>query len=116
MAGVTACPVCSTELPLLEGYMTWCHNCGWNVLAPEQPAPRTRSDRLYDSLGRRLGDRLAKDLLERDEFEPTLSAARVGAFVNAGAVFLLTLGFVALGATLVVLAYWNPFTDVARFS
>ncbi len=25
------CPECGTELPVLQGFLTWCHECGWNV-------------------------------------------------------------------------------------
>ena len=53
------CPSCGTTLPAQEGYITWCHQCGWNLSAPNTTEKKSaRTDRVYAALGKRLGDRL----------------------------------------------------------
>jgi hypothetical protein len=42
------CPTCGATVPVLEGYVTWCHECGWNVTAP--PRPDLRAGRLEPRL------------------------------------------------------------------
>ena len=92
--------------------MTWCHACGWNVLAPERPAPRTRVDRLYEKIGKRLGEQLEGALIEREKLEPHTTVVRTAAFVIAAFVLALFAAMVALAVLLIAVAYWNPFVDI----
>lgn len=86
----TTCPKCGTSLPVLHGYVTWCHECGWNVTAPPRAQPSTRADRLYAATGQRVGARLARKLAAAEQLEPRLTAGRFLAYTIAGAVHLLT--------------------------
>ena len=64
-----ACPSCNTDLPINPGYVTWCHQCGWNLSPPTRETPTRRLDRLYDRVGRRLGDQLVGELLAVERLE-----------------------------------------------
>jgi Zn-dependent protease with chaperone function len=112
MSEVTQCPICGAELPTLTGYMTWCHNCGWNLLSPERPAPRTRVERLYSRVGERLGDRLATALVQSKKLEPRMTLDRAAALAIAGLVFVCFAAMLALAGLLIAVAYRNPFADV----
>src|SRR6266478_9615839 len=112
MAELTQCPACGTELPVFEGYMTWCHACRWNVLAPKRPPPRTRVERLYAKIGKRLGDQLENALIESAKLEPHTTFARTAAFVVAAFVLALFAAMLALAVLLIAVAYWNPFVDI----
>jgi Zn-dependent protease with chaperone function len=112
MAELTQCPACGTELPVFEGYMTWCHACGWNVLAPERPAARTRVERLYEKIGKRLGDQLEGALIESEKLEPHTTVVRTAAFVIAAFVLALFAAMVGLAILLLTVAYRNPFADI----
>src|SRR5947208_7953739 len=110
-AGATeqACPQCGTMLPVHYGYVTWCHNCGWNVTAPElSDVSRTRFDRLYASVGRRLGDRLVAELLRARDLEPRLTLTRAAAFAIAASVHLAMFTLVAGAVLVVLLSGENP--------
>jgi hypothetical protein len=89
--------------------MTWCHDCGWNVVPPPQEAPRSAGQRFYAAAGRRLGVRMARELADAEELGPRLTAGKVAAYAIAFAVHLLTLGFLAGGALLIALAPTNIF-------
>src|SRR5438094_618563 len=43
------CPTCGTELPVLERYVTLCHECGWNLRAPDTASPKPPPDALVIS-------------------------------------------------------------------
>jgi len=110
---VRQCPSCGATLPVLHGYVTWCHECGWN-LAPSKPRLRgeTRLDRLFERAGRRLGDRLVSELLAAESLEPRLTPARAGAYAVAAIVHLLALAFLVGGVALIVLTFFNVFALV----
>jgi hypothetical protein len=72
-ASLRTCPSCGTELPVHEGYLTWCHRCNWNLTAPPRDTPDGPLHRLYAAAGRRLGERLARELLAARELEPRLT-------------------------------------------
>ena len=92
--------------------MTWCHACGWNVLAPERPAARTRVERLYEEIGKRLGDQLEGALIESEQLEPHTTFVRAAAFVIAAFVLALFASMLALAILLLTVAYRNPFADI----
>jgi Zn-dependent protease with chaperone function len=103
------CPRCNAELPVNQGFVTWCDRCGWNVTAPSvlRP-PQTRFDRLYAAAGRRLGDRLEDELLAAERLDPRVTPARAAAYAIAVVTTLLTVALAAGGVLLVVLAFPNP--------
>ena len=105
-----ACPQCGAAIPVNEGFLTWCHVCGWNVSAPPVAHEATgRLARLYDRVGRKLGDRLADQVVEADASRRASSPARIGAYAVATAVHLLSLGLLVGGVALAVLTSFNPF-------
>jgi Zn-dependent protease with chaperone function len=105
-----ACPRCGTQVPVHRGYVTWCHDCGWNVAAPATvAAPTGRLGRLYAGVGRRVGDRLAGELRTRDSLEPRLTPSKFLAYVIAAGVYLGALAFAAAGILLLALGFPNPF-------
>jgi Zn-dependent protease with chaperone function len=109
------CPQCGAHVPVHSGFITWCE-CGWNVTQGNSPVePRTRFDRLYAAAGRRLGDRLAAELLTSSQLEPSATPARLTAYAIAAAVHVFTLALAVGGIALAVLAFPNPFALVVAF-
>jgi Zn-dependent protease with chaperone function len=103
-----ACPRCGARLPVLEGYVTWCHRCGWNLAAPHAEVPAGRAGKLYAAAGRRLGDRLATRLLAAERLEPRLTPAKVAAYAIAAGVFAFTFACALGGVLLIVLNFPHP--------
>jgi Zn-dependent protease with chaperone function len=112
-ASLRTCPSCGTELPVHDGYLTWCHRCNWNVTAPPRDAPGGPLNRLYAAAGRQLGDRLARELLAARELEPRLTKAKLAAYVVAGLVYAFVLSLVLGAALLLAVAPTNPAAIVA---
>jgi Zn-dependent protease with chaperone function len=104
-----ACPSCNADLPVNPGYITWCHQCGWNLSPPKRETSSRRLDRLYDRVGRRLGDQLVGELLAVERLEPRLTLGKLVAYVIAAMVYALTLALVAGGVALAWLAWANVF-------
>jgi Zn-dependent protease with chaperone function len=109
VATTQTCPSCSSEMPVHEGYVTWCDACGWNLSLPQPETPPSRIDRLYARASRRLGDRLVAELLAVERLEPRLTLGKVTAYAIAVLVYLLTLALFGGGVALAVLAYPNLF-------
>ena len=108
------CPNCGTTLPVLDGYMTWCHSCGWNVAAPlHNERAAGRMGRAYQTAGRRLGSQLAQELTEADRLEPRWTPAKVAAFAIAGLFYAGVIAAAVVGAALIALAPTNPAAIVA---
>jgi hypothetical protein len=70
------CPNCGASLPVVQPYITWCDQCGWNITAPARTLPTGRFDRLHELAGRRAGERMARELTAAHELEPRLTAIR----------------------------------------
>src|SRR3954454_9303559 len=103
------CPECGATVPVVVGYPNWCGDCGWNLSAP--PARRGangRFDRLADRLGRRSGERLARELRTADELRPRLTAAKALAYALAAGVHLFTLALAGLGVAAIIVEAPNP--------
>src|SRR3954471_24154053 len=108
------CVTCGTTLPVERGSMTWCHACGWNLTAPARPdRAETRTARISDAIGRRLGDRLATELLRAPALEPRWTPAKVAAYVIAALVHVTVLALAVGGLALAALAFPNPAALVA---
>jgi Zn-dependent protease with chaperone function len=105
------CPRCGSKVPPSPGYASWC-NCGWNLVAPEAEVPAGSLGRLYASLGRRLGEQLASDLVDADTLEPHLTPSRFAAYLVALGVHVLTVVLVVGGAVLVTVNFPNVFMIV----
>lgn len=97
------CPNCGATLPVVHPYITWCHECGWNIVAPTPPLPTSRFERLYEQAGRKAGERLRQELAAAPNLEPRLTAGKALAYAIAGGVHLITLGLIAGGVVLIAL-------------
>jgi Zn-dependent protease with chaperone function len=99
---------------VVEGHVTWCHACGWNLTAPTaDDRPETRLSHVYDALGRRAGDRLARELMEAPTLEPRLGPAKAAAYAIAVLVHATTVALLAGGIALLVLGFPNIAATVA---
>jgi Zn-dependent protease with chaperone function len=95
-------------MPIQHGYVTWCDQCDWNVYASVQDASTGALERLYAAAGRRLGDRLDRELLAAEELEPTLTRAKVAAYVVATLVYTFVIALVVGAIVLLAIAPTNP--------
>lgn len=105
------CPECDARVPVVPGYPDWCDACGWNLLPP--PAldpPKGRFGRIAEAVGRRSGDRMARDLLATRKLEPHWTPAKCVAYAVAAAVHLLSLALIAGGLAAIVLDFPNALT------
>jgi hypothetical protein len=95
-------PCCSAAVPVDPGFIPWCDHCGWNV-APLQVNPdRNRFEQLSASLGQSLGRGLFEQLRREGNLRPGVTASRLAAFVLAGLVNLVPLGFWLLGLAFLI--------------
>ena len=95
-------------MPVLSGYPDWCDRCGWNLKAPPRlEPPAGRFTRLARALGRRSGERLARELLAAREPEPRWTPAKVAAYAIAVAVHAVTLALIAAGIAAIVIDFPN---------
>jgi Zn-dependent protease with chaperone function len=95
-------------VPVLPGYPDWCDRCGWNVKAPPTlEPPAGRFTRLARALGRRGGERLARELLRARELEPRWTPAKIAAYAIAIAVHAVTLALIAAGIAAIVVDFPN---------
>ena len=104
-----ACPECGATIPVTTGYADWCGDCGWNLAQPPAPwAASGRFGRLAERLGRRSGERLARELRAADELRPRLTAAKALAYALAAGVHLFTLALAGFGLAAIVVEFPNP--------
>src|SRR5689334_3774137 len=107
------CPRCSQPIPVDTGFVAWCDRCGWNLAPVEKERDTSRMGRLYQADGRRLGDRMVRELIAADSLEPRLTPAKLGAYAIATVVLLLPAVFVVVGVLLVIRGFPNPFALIA---
>jgi Zn-dependent protease with chaperone function len=92
----------------VPGYPDWCEDCGWNLQPP--PAlygPHGRFGRIAEAVGRRSGDRMARELLAARELEPRWTPAKLTAYAVAGAVYVASLALIGAGIAGIVLEFPN---------
>lgn len=102
------CPSCGRPLPVHAGYVSWCDRCGWGLEAP-RAAKEGRIDRAARIVGGRLGERMARRVEQAGDLRPSLTPARLGAYVIAVLVHLATAAVLSGGVLLLVLGFPNPF-------
>jgi Zn-dependent protease with chaperone function len=95
------CPECGATLPVVPPYLTWCHECDWNIVAPAPPLPRGRFERLYEQAGRRAGERLHQERLAASDLDARLTPSKALAYLIAALVHLVTIGLIAGGIVLI---------------
>ena len=99
---IKICPECGAEIVSTPGYVTWCPACNWN-LQPKPPAPTKNFFKsTYERLGKRASQRLFESLANCQALKPTFTPSTALALVIALAVHLLNIGFVFLGAWLII--------------
>jgi heat shock protein HtpX len=102
------CPECHLPVPVVPGYPDWCEACGWNLKPPPAFDPQEgRFGRIAEAVGRRSGDRMARDLLATRKLEPHWTPAKCVAYAVAAAVHALALALIAGGLAGIVLDFPN---------
>ena len=101
------CPACGIELPVDPGFITWCHECGWNLSQQEQRAT-SALERTVGAIARRLDGRLHEEMANRANLAPRLTASKLGGYAIAVAVHAASLGIAAAGV-------WLLLSDVTLF-
>jgi Zn-dependent protease with chaperone function len=97
MVKQVTCPRCNSNLPVHDGFVTWCE-CGWNLEPAALEAPRTALERAYRQLGERSGQRLLEEMLEMRDLKPRWTLEKGLALALAGGVYALVVAcFVAGG-------------------
>ncbi len=96
-------------MPSSPGYPDWCEHCGWNLEEPPRLSfHEGRFAHFSNALGRRSGERLARELLDAPELRRQWSTGRVLAYAIAVGVLVLDLALVAGGVAAIV----TEFPDV----
>ena len=91
------CPDCGNSLPVDEGYVTWCDNCGWNVYPIQTDKPRNLYEKLYKSLGEQQAKKLFKQFTNETQLSSPNSMSRFLAYGISIIVHAITLGMFLLG-------------------
>jgi Zn-dependent protease with chaperone function len=91
-----------------ELYVTWCHDCGWNLKAPDTTPPKTRVDRLYARAGVRLDARLVERLARTEGLSPRVTPSRVTAYAIAACIHLVSLALLAVVVLAALYAVRHP--------
>ena len=99
------CPQCGATIPVHIGYVTWCHECGWNLQPHDPEPPRNLYEALYASLGRRLSQGLFDELIRTSSLRPTMTPAKIAAFAIALLVHSITV-LLAISGTLLLISSW----------
>src|SRR5436309_2134622 len=102
---VQDCPKCHAKLPSLQGYITWCDRCGWNLQPESTARPNSLLEVIYARFNRRLSRALFDKLVKAPTLKPTLTWSKAIAYLLAGMVHLFTLLLVLLGLVF-VLFFW----------
>ncbi len=84
---------------MLRGYVTWCHNCGWNLRPQRTENGRSPFETLNANLGARQGRSLLLQVLRQGATRPRLQFAHMLSVMLAAWVL-------ASGITLAVLGMW----------
>lgn len=98
------CPVCQATLPVHDGYVTWCDQCGWNV-HPQQVQARNIFEAMYLRLGQKQSRALLEHYRRAEALRPSLSLSKLLALLFAGAIHVTTLTF-AIGGGLMFFLDW----------
>lgn len=106
-----ACPECRTLLPVYQDFVTWCHNCNWNIKPHEAEKPRNIFESFYNNIGQRLSSSMYNELasVEASRRRPTKGNAL--AYGVAAMVHAFTLGLFLLGVFIIVRS-WPAFLIV----
>lgn len=102
------CPKCNTTVPIYANYVTWCHNCNWNVRPYAYLAPKNMLEAMYLKLGQRLSKALFDELVKSESLQPRWTPPKIAAYAIAALVHLSTL-LIAIGGLLLIVRGWpNP--------
>lgn len=104
------CPVCNSPMPVDEGYVTWCDQCGYN-LAPHRPfMPAGSISKLKAELTSKAGDALFHELKKNGLTGPKITLVRLLTYAVSSIAVLLVLLSAAGGILLLAKGGWRgPF-------
>lgn len=97
-----ACPECQTTVPVHDGFVTWCHECNWNVRVDHNAGPLTYLDNFYIAMSRKHSQLLFDTIVKMGALKPKLTWPVLLAFILAAAVHIFTLVLLVAGILLVV--------------
>jgi Zn-dependent protease with chaperone function len=99
------CPQCGAEIPVHQGYLTWCDTCGWNLAAADPPPPKTGAEAIAAMVGERSSSTVA-DIVARGHGDRRW---RVALAVAAIGVYLFVAALAVGGVWLEAITFPNPF-------
>ena len=108
-----ACPECGESLPVDTGFRNWCQQCGWNR-EYDNSSRDSDDEGWYDKLSRRIGDDLFHKLANstHDKLRSRITVSKLGAFLFAGVIHLITVGVFAAGIWLIYVDWFNWFLSL----
>ena len=105
------CPECGEPVPIASGFRNWCRHCDWNL-----GADVADPDALgwYASYSQRAGNRLFESLANasHDALRSSTASSRIGAWLFAGVVHLITVAIFLAGAWLIYFDWFNWFLTI----
>ncbi|RKP51684.1 hypothetical protein D7Z26_18120 [Cohnella endophytica] len=99
---LTTCPECNASIPVIQGFVTWCSSCNWNLKPDQTGEPKNLFEKIYISAGRKTGDRLLQSMIRNGTKIPKFSISRILAICAASIVHLISLGLFAFGCFLII--------------
>jgi heat shock protein HtpX len=107
MVSQTTCPKCSTEVPVHEGFRTWCERCGWNVGDDTSPTDEGLFARQHIRIGERYGRTMLETLkiMPAQNLRPRWTIRKALAVVLAASVHLLSLTLFVAGIYLITTGF-----------
>jgi hypothetical protein len=105
------CPQCNTRLPVYSEYVTWCHECEWNLNPLKPNKPRNLFEATYEKLGQQQSNSIFTGLKKANSLNPRMTPSKFLAILFAIGIHLLTLSLPIVG--LVLLS--NEFRNFCTF-
>ncbi len=103
------CPECGTRVLVHTGFVTWCHECGWNLSPRSATQPSNIHQKMYASAGGKLGHNLFAQLKDDPTLKPSFTFTKMMAFVVATVVHAVTLILALFGFWLLLRDWPNVF-------
>lgn len=86
------CPKCSSNIEITEGYIQWCEHCLWNLKPYEEETDKENIvDRIYKRIGKRLGKKLFQSMAKSSSMKPTITVAKLLAFILSIIIFSISI-------------------------
>jgi Zn-dependent protease with chaperone function len=101
------CPACGATIPVHQTYVTWCDHCDWNIRPQPADTPDHAFARIYDALGRRFSHSLLDEMTRLGAQGSRLTLSKIAAYLLAGSVHSIGLGFAMFGVFLLLQGWPN---------